>query len=278
MELDHVRSLLFVPGHRPDRFAEALASGADQVIVDLEDAVAPPDKTAARAEVDAWLGSGAAAVVRINAPGTPWFEADVAMARRHGCPVVVPKAADAAVLAGLELVSIALVETAEGILDARLLARAPGVVRLAFGSVDLAAELGVDPEDHRALDAARFALVLASAAAGIAPPIDGVTTAIGRHDLLAADLAHARRLGFGAKLCVHPGQVTAVNESFLPDAEELIWAGKVTAADRGEAVVVDGRMVDRPVVERARHVLARAERYQVGGTCNALIAQLETLE
>ncbi|MEV0600112.1 CoA ester lyase [Streptomyces sp. NPDC050315] len=254
------RSLLFVPGHRADRFAKAAAAGADGVIVDLEDAVAPDAKDAARDDVAMWLAGGARAVVRVNAPGTEWFEADLAMAAAHGAPVMLPKAEDPAVLeavtgaAGGRSPVLALIETAAGVENAAALCRVPGVVRAAFGSIDLAAQLGVDPDDHLALAYARSRLVCASAAAGLAPPLDGVTTDLTADGPLPSDVAHARRLGFGGKLCIHPRQLAAVHEGFTPSPAEQKWARRVLAA--GEAVtVVDGRMVDRPVLERARRIL-----------------------
>jgi citrate lyase subunit beta/citryl-CoA lyase len=139
-------TFLFVPGDRPDRFGKAVASGADVVILDLEDAVAPGDKDSARAHVETWLQDNEA-VVRINAPGTPWFDADAALVTSRGVPVVVPKAETPGALAGFREV-IALIETARGVERAGELAAVPSVTRLAFGSVDLAAELGVAPEDR----------------------------------------------------------------------------------------------------------------------------------
>ncbi|MGW1025728.1 HpcH/HpaI aldolase/citrate lyase family protein [Streptomyces sp. NPDC002577] len=253
------RGLLFVPGHRPDRFDKAAACGADLVIVDLEDAVAAGDKEHARDNAAAWLALGNRAVVRINPPGTPWSEADLSMAAGHGCPVMAPKAEDPVVLAGLAARTagrcelIPLIETALGVERAHEVCAAPGVARAAFGNVDLAAQLGVDHDDHAALTYARSRLVVASAAAGLCPPIDGVTTAVRDRDALTADVAHARRLGFTGKLCIHPFQLSAVADGFAPSAEELRWARAVVGA--GDAVTsVDGQMVDKPILERARRI------------------------
>ncbi len=245
-------TFLFVPGDRPDRFGKAVASGADVVILDLEDAVAPSAKEAARASVRDWLGRDRA-MVRINAPGTPWFDADAAMVAARGVPVMVPKAETPGVLAGFREV-IALVETARGVEAAGELAAVPSVRRLAFGSIDLAAELGVAPEDREPFAYARSRLVIASAAAGLAPPVDGVTTDLRDPSRLAEDVRYARRMGFGGKLCVHPEQVGPVRDGFAPTEAELTWARRVLAA--GDPVsVVDGRMVDKPVLARARHLL-----------------------
>ncbi|ASQ93426.1 CoA ester lyase [Streptomyces sp. 11-1-2] len=259
------RALLFVPGHRPDRFDKAARSGADLVIVDLEDAVAAEGKQRARQDAADWPGLGGRTVVRVNAPGTPWFEADLRTAADHGCPVMVPKAEDSAALADIAARTagrcplIPLIETALGVERAYDLCSMPGVVRAAFGNVDLAAQLGVAHDDILALAHARSRLVLASAAAGICPPVDGVTTAVRDTQALTADTAHARRLGFSGKLCIHPTQIGPVADGFTPSESELRWAQAVLGA--GEAVTtVDGHMVDKPVLERARNILACAAK------------------
>lgn len=253
------RALLFVPASRPDRFDKALAAGAHGVIVDLEDAVAPPDKDSARRAVADWLAAGGDAIIRVNAADTRWHDADVALAVDFGCPVMVPKAEDPAVAAaitdrGAGCPVVLLVETPVGVERARELSAAGGVVRLAFGNADLAAELGVAHDDHLALQYARSRLVLASAAAGIAAPLDGVTTSLRDAELVARDARHARRLGFGGKLCVHPSQVPAVVTGFAPTEEELRWAREVVRASAGVSAV-DGSMVDRPLVARAQRLL-----------------------
>lgn len=253
-----------MPGDRADRFGKAVGSGADVVILDLEDAVAAPDKLRARDHVAAWLGAGNSALVRINAPGTPWCDDDLAMAAGCGMPVMVPKAEDPSVLA--ELASrtagasplIPLVETAAGIERAVEVCAAPGVVRVAFGNADLAGQLGVAHDDHLALAYSRSRLVSASAATGLCSPVDGVTTSVKDLDALAADIDHGRRLGFTGKLCIHPAQVPVVAERFAPTAREREWARAVLAA--GDSVtVVDGHMVDKPLLERARRILDSVE-------------------
>ncbi len=148
-----------------------------------------------------------------------------------------------------------LIETATGLLNAREICAAPGVVRPAFGSVDLAAQLGVDPGDRMALWHARSTLVLAAASAGVGSPLDGVTTDLTSAETLRGDAAHAASLGFGGKLCIHPQQVAPVLAAFTPSAEELAWAREVLAASTGGVAVVRGRMVDKPVVDRARRLL-----------------------
>lgn len=258
------RSYLFVPGDRPERFAKALAAGADAVIVDLEDAVGPAAKAAARDAVATWLDSPAAAPVllRINAAATPWFDDDLQLCRHprvHG--VVVPKAEDADTLAAVPGKPVLpLIESGAGFDAVRTLARMPGVARLVFGSIDFQADLGIEGDDD-ALLFFRSQLVLASRLAGVDAPVDGVTTALDDEQAVGRDTARARRLGFGAKLCIHPRQVAAVNAGFQPTPQERDWAQRVLAAAEaggGAAVAVDGKMVDAPVLLRARRLLARA--------------------
>ena len=258
------RSLLFVPGDRPERFAKAEAAGADGIVLDLEDAVAAGKKDAARSHVAAWLTSGGSGIVRINAVDTPWFADDVsAIGGGEGRTVMLPKAsvhAVSAVVAALgdQTRVVALVETAAGVLDAASICRAPNVIRAAFGSIDLSTELGIDPDDRDALRYARSALVLASAAAGIAPPLDGVTTDVSSAEPTRADALHAARLGFGGKLGIHPVQIDAVNAAFEPRPEDIAWAHEVLAADGSGAAKIGGHMIDAPVLERARRIIARA--------------------
>jgi citrate lyase subunit beta/citryl-CoA lyase len=134
---------------------------------------------------------------------------------------------------------------------------------VAFGSLDLANQLGVDPDDREALLLHRTMLVLASAAARLVPPIDGVTTSFTQTDSVAADFRYARRLGMGAKLCIHPAQVAAVHAAALPSDADVEWANKILTSvetDDGSAAAVEGQVVDVPVVERARRILAAATR------------------
>ena len=257
-------TLLFVPGDRPGRFAKAVASGADGVILDLEDAVAVPDKDAARSNVAQWLTGGLAAVVRINAFDTPWFTEDLAALRRSACTVMLPKASAEGVAAVVESLGerarvLALVETAAGVVRASSICALPQVTRLAFGSIDFSTQIGVEPDDREALLHARSALVLASAAAGIAPPLDGVTTDLTSGDPAGSDAAYASRLGFTGKLCIHPIQVEPVNCAFEPTPAQLSWARSVLDSAAGGASKVDGHMVDAPVLERARRLVDRHE-------------------
>ncbi len=153
-----------------------------------------------------------------------------------------------------------LIESALGFEQRLALAHAAGVQRLIFGHIDFQADMGMRATEDELLPF-RVALVLASRLADIAPPIDGVTTALDDADLLRSDALRARRLGFGGKLCIHPRQVAVVKQCFAPDADEIAWARRVIAADAaagGAALAVDGKMVDKPVVLRAQAILAEA--------------------
>ncbi len=261
------RSYLFVPGERPERFDKAVATGADRVIVDLEDAVRPDHKEAAREAFATWSGR-TEAVVRINGLDSPWFEGDVAAVGRSGVTrVMVPKAEPEVLrVVGRELGSsveiIALIESVAGLMQSTQICADGGVGRLAFGNLDFSLDAGIDETD-RELDPVRLRLVLESRYARLPPPIDGVFPSLADPAALALRVARAKALGFGGKLCIHPGQVESVNLGFLPGADELAWAERVVAAVEaagGGAVSLDGKMVDRPVVERARVLLAGRHR------------------
>ncbi|MEU3274295.1 CoA ester lyase [Saccharomonospora sp. NPDC006951] len=266
MHIDDVaaaRTLLFVPGHRPDRFDKAAASGADGVVLDLEDAVGSADKAVAREHVRAWLAEGNSAVVRINGADTEWYEADVAACAGLATVVMLPKAERAGdidrVAADSGAHVIPLVETAKGVVEAGAVCAAKATLRPAFGSIDLAAQLGVDPDSRTALLTSRSALVLAATAAGCAPPIDGVTTALRDEARLLGDITHAVELGFTGKLCVHPSQVGPAHAALAPDETEIEWAqGVLRAAAQESVAVYEGQMVDRPVLLRAERLLNRA--------------------
>lgn len=262
---------LFVPGDSPERFAKAAASGAHAVILDLEDAVAAEAKGAARRAVAEHLGAGKAAFVRVNGVGSEWHREDVqAVAGTPGLRgVVVPKAeAPEQVLAlanalGEHVAVVALIETARGVLRASEIADAGQVARLAFGSVDLGLETGIEDEETGFL-AARSSLVLASRAAGLTGPVEGVTIDVRDASRVGEDAVRARRLGFAGKLCVHPGQLQPVLEAFAPAPDDVAWAERVIDAVgglKGGAVRVHGEMIDRPRVARAQAILARRSQF-----------------
>ena len=255
-------TLLFVPGDRPERFEKAAAAGADLVVVDLEDAVPHDNKVIARGHVTEWVATGHPCAVRINAADTGYFAGDLDALTGLGATIMVAKAESPDIVQKVAEVTgcgvIALIETARGVLNAPQIAAIPGVVRLAIGTFDLSAQLGVDPLDTDALLASRSALVLASAAAGLAGPLDGVTAGVDDADGITAAVTHARRLGYAGKLCIHPRQLAPTGAAFAPSDEEVEWARTIVdAVDFDGVAVVDGQMVDKPVVDRAEQILKR---------------------
>lgn len=267
-------TMLFVPGDRPERFHKAHQSGADLIIIDLEDAVAPENKTRALDEAVAALtteaeslpGGRLTALVRIDGDHSEVQLAalrKVAQSPGNGLlGVMVPKAesakqmseAIAALPSGLGIV--ALVESAKGLINAHEIASVPGVTRLGFGAVDFGVD--VDATHERVLDYARAQIVVASSAAGLAAPVDSPSLSIKDSDVVSVEALRAREFGFGGKLCIHPAQVELVESSFAPSAEQVAWAHKVVELEGG-AAQLDGAMIDKPVVDRAKLILARAE-------------------
>jgi citrate lyase subunit beta/citryl-CoA lyase len=271
--LQTARSFLFVPGNDERKLRKALSSGADAVIADLEDAVTPEEKRTARTlstSVLAEAEGDALRLVRVNAAGSEWIADDVEAVDSIGLDgLVLPKATAAAVgaVAGLGLPVVAIVETPAGVRGAFELAVTPAVEALVLGAVDLGLALGLEPrEDGLELLFARSSLVVDSAAAGLRGPIDQVWTTLRDDAGLQRDCALARSLGFRGKACIHPEQVSVVNDAFSPSSEELARARDVVrafedaAADGRGAVAFDGEMIDLPVVERARQLLAEAKR------------------
>jgi citrate lyase subunit beta/citryl-CoA lyase len=261
----HPISYLFVPGNRPERFDKARAAGAGAVVVDLEDAVPAQSKDPARDTVIAALDSSRPVWVRVNAADTPWFERDVqALAGRPAVAgIMLPKAELPAQIesvmarahAGLRVIPI--IETARGFAGRDALCAASGVLRLAFGTLDFQVDTGIDGEAEE-LDFFRSALVLSSRLANLAAPLDGVSTVIDDPERIEAHARRGRRFGFGGKLCIHPRQLEAVHRAYAWTQAEQDWARRVldaVAASAGAAVAVDGKMVDLPVILKARRIL-----------------------
>jgi citrate lyase subunit beta/citryl-CoA lyase len=274
-KLAQARSFLFVPGNRPERFAKALASGADAVIIDLEDAVPLDAKDTARdALLAAWPSLAAAErarlLVRVNPAGTSWHAADLAaVASLTGLgALMLPKAENAQQVEQAfrtsSMLVLPLIESAEGVGQMDAIARATGILRLGLGHIDLQADLGMRcGPDESELAPIRLALVMASRRAGLPAPVDGVTTATQDAEVLAHDAQRSRRFGFGAKLCIHPAQVAGVHQALAPTEAEFDWARRVLAAEvaaGGGAFSVDGKMVDPPVLLLARKILQTVTR------------------
>jgi citrate lyase beta subunit len=264
-DLPHVRSLLFAPGDDERKLTGALASEADGVVADLEDAVAPAEKAAARETV----ARVRPPIVRVNGAHTPWFADDLALVAELPLDAVVLPKADPESVAALGPEgppAIAIVETAQGLRLAYETASSPRVVALVLGAVDLGAALGLEPRpDGLEILHARSKVVVDSAAAGIRPPFDVVHLDLDDDAGLEEESRFARSLGFRGKACIHPRQVPIVNRIFAPSEQEIAWARRVVAAyERGigegrGVLALNGSMVDLPVVERARRVLAEAE-------------------
>jgi citrate lyase subunit beta/citryl-CoA lyase len=258
---------LFVPADRPDRFAKARAAGADAIIVDLEDAVAPAAKDNARSGLRSALTSlapGAPVFIRINATMTRWHADDLSeISTLPVAGIVLPKTESGGELASLrrscaDKALIALVETARGLVAAEEIAAAAD--RVAFGSVDFAADLGC-AHVREALLLARSRLVLASRLSGAPQPIDGVTVAVKEEAVIEDDARHAAALGFGGKLLIHPAQIAPARRGLAPSQQDIEWAEKILAGGAdGAARAVDGVMVDAPVLARARQILDRRLR------------------
>jgi citrate lyase subunit beta / citryl-CoA lyase len=252
------RSYLFVPGNRPERFAKAYSSGADAVIIDLEDAVPPGERTAARTNAAAWVSPERPVLIRVNGADTEWFRDDIAICSTAGVAgVVLPKAERVEDIQSLGKPVLPIIETARGFWNVSALAHAPNAQRLIFGSLDFQLDLGINGEGEELLYF-RSQLVLVSRVAGLPAPVDGITTNFDAPEAVRADTQRARRLGFGGKLCIHPKQAPIVNECFGPTPEEQAWAKRVVEAAAtagGAATSLDGEMIDRPVLARALELL-----------------------
>jgi citrate lyase subunit beta / citryl-CoA lyase len=277
------QTLLFVPADRPDMLAKAQQRGADAILVDLEDAIAPDGKTAARATLAEQLRAGAlagpgAVCVRVNAAGEGVEEDLAALDGLALDGVVLPKAAepaaveqvraaiDAQLAGGADVALVPQVESVRGVLGVERLAATPGVAALAFGGEDFCVDLGVARSDGSLeLLVPRALLALHARAHGL-PAIDTVYTALADEAGLVREAQTARQLGFSGKLLIHPAQVQPVRRVFAPSEAEVAWARRVLdpAATNDPARppagvrFVDGKMVDAPVLAQAERILARA--------------------
>ncbi|WP_338728029.1 CoA ester lyase [Haladaptatus sp. DJG-WS-42] len=274
------RSILFSPGDRPEMMRKAPGIGADVVIFDLEDAVAPTQKQAAREAVndvltDDEFDPDCEVCVRVNPIGTV-TEADldgVLAGDPRLDAIMLPKATGArdvdtleAMLAerGFDLPVFSLVESAAGVLNAADIAAADATSALVFGAEDLAADIGATrTEKGTEVLYAREHAVLAASAAGV-DAIDTVYTAIRDTDGLADETAFAIELGYDGKMAIHPAQVSVINDAFTPESDQVEWATAVLAArDEAEAegrgvFRVNDEMIDAPLIAQAERIVARA--------------------
>ncbi|WP_438751035.1 HpcH/HpaI aldolase/citrate lyase family protein [Pararhizobium sp. O133] len=263
---------LFVPADRPDRVAKASASGADAIIIDLEDAIAPAAKPMARKSLGDGLAGGLPALpvfVRINGVGTPWHVEDLVAASALDIDgVLLPKAETAADLEAVRanlpsgMAVLAIVESAKGLSNCDAIAEASD--RIIFGSLDFAVDIGAK-HDREALLMARSRIVLSARLANKPPPIDGVTMAIKDEAIVEDDARYGASLGFAGKLLIHPAQVSPARRGLAPSDDEVAWALRITAtAGDGAARAVDGLMIDAPVLARARQIVRAHQRFANG--------------
>jgi citrate lyase subunit beta/citryl-CoA lyase len=283
------RSYLYVPALAGDKLAKAVVRGADALVVDLEDAVPVDRKAEGRAAAGAWLANledvdlGSGEIwARVNA-GEVGEEDLAALPLSVLTGICVPKVSGPGDLSALQarlkerqtgqppgpLWLQPLIETAQGVLAAERIARVAGVRRLQLGEVDLGAELGIDRGgDESEFLLARSQLVLASAAAGIDPPVAPVSVDFGDVEAFAASTRALKRLGYRGRACIHPAQVKVANEVFTPSGADLERArslvrGSELAAAAGSGVWRDahGAMADEAVVRAARRLLEEQGPY-----------------
>lgn len=286
MEL--LRTFIFAPGNHPRKVEKVFGLGADAVILDLEDAVAVSEKVAARQAVVEALKRPrpCKGYVRINASDTPFCYGDLLAIVGEGLDgIVLPKVESAAQLLmidwllaqlererGLAAGSIDLmpiIETGKGVAAVREIAAAESrVCRLSFGAADYTHDMGMNwTLEENELTPARAEIALASRIAGLEPPIDTVFAHIGKHlDALKRTTQLARDLGFQGKLCIHPEQVGPIHEIFTPtqkeisDARKIVEAFEVAEASGSASIQVEGQFIDYPIVEKAKRILAIAEK------------------
>ena len=282
-----MRSKLFVPGSRPEWFAKALASDADAISIDLEDAVVESRKAEAREAVSAFLHSAAARgtakaiIVRVNALTTGHFATDIrAIAAESLLLVNLPKIESVQEVAeavgvidhaftesGLQARAriLANIESPRGLRNASQIASHPRVAGLQLGYADLFGPFGIERHDPRHLHAVMFSVRMAAAEAGVFA-YDGAYSDIRNVEGFVAEARLARGLGFLGKSCIHPSQVAMANEVFRPgeaeveQARRVLEASRRAAADGTGAFVLDGRMIDTPDIRRAELVLAASRR------------------
>jgi (S)-citramalyl-CoA lyase len=266
---ERVRSALFVPGSRPERIDKAFATGADRIVVDLEDSVEDSLKAQARRNLAQYLDLNPAArvVVRINAVGHSEHQADLDYCKnaRGVMAVMLPKAESEA---QIQLVACCrkpiwpLIESAKGVLAISSIAQASNVERLTFGALDLGLDLGLKPgtpSANKLMDEVRHGLLFESVSRGLSKPIDTVFPDIADLEGLAKMAANGSDLGFGGMLCIHPTQIQTANQLYSPTQAELDWAIRVIEASRctrDGAFRLEGRMVDAPVIKQAYQLVA----------------------
>lgn len=262
--------LLFVPGDRPDRFAKAAASDASGIVLDLEDAVTVEHKETARDAVARYLDEHddpTRTLVRVNAPNTPWFNEDLTLLRtRRVGALMIPKIAHASVLNTLastldRIEVIALIESAQGVLHAEEIAAHPCCIALAFGPFDLAADLGSSADWDVMLPYRSRVLLAARAHRKYA--LDGPSLSFTEPVHVEMETRPVVRLGYDGKLLIHPAQIAPVRKAFTPGEEQVRHALRILEAGKHAIpAVLDGMMIDEPLLIAARRTLDRAHVYK----------------
>lgn len=267
----NARSALFVPGDRPERFSKAFASGADQIIIDLEDAVDEFSKARAQDNIADFAQQHPEQhiLVRINASDHPQHDADLALCK--SCPgitgILLPKAESTEQLAHAAQADKPIwpiIESAQGLANIASLVLVANVERLCLGTVDLSLDmnLGEGPAAEVILDQARYNLLVQSRANGLAAPLDGVFVRLDDNVGLADAAKRSQAMGFSGMLCLHPKQIPIIHQAWEPTAEALAWAKRVVMAanqSKEGAFQLNGQMIDAPVLARAQKLLALAK-------------------
>jgi len=266
-----LRSALFVPGSRPDRFSKALAAGADAVIIDFEDSVDEHLKAEARCNLSVFLMQhpDVSVVVRINAADHPMHTEDLLFCEKHQriAAILLPKAENRE-----QVLRVAeggkpvwpLIESGAGVKKLSEISAVKGVERLTFGALDLALDLGLRASSsaaYRMFDQIRFELLINSALNKLEKPLDTVYPDIADKTGLNDFAQDARDMGFSGMLAIHPAQVEIINQVFTPSSEEIEWAKRVVEAATGApgAFKLEGKMVDAPVIAEAERIVAYFE-------------------
>jgi len=262
--IDHVIAPLFVPADRPERFGKACRAGADAVILDLEDAVSPDRKDAARGAVLSHGIDSLPVIIRINGVESDDFDADIGLLQDADFDAIMlakVKSPDDILVLKRRIPGnypvVALIESAAGVRALEKILTIDSVKRIAFGAFDFALDIGCQPVAN-ALLFARSQLVLLSRVAGRPGPWDSPATEISDVEAIAESAADSAMMGFGGKLAIHPGQLSAIFNAFCPDDDTIDWARAVLETTRragSGAKTLHGQMIDKPLIERARRIL-----------------------
>ena len=258
---------LFVPGTRYDRFEQAIRSGADTIIIDLEDSVSDSQKQLARENLLEFDKQDCNLFVRVNDLESPFVGDDLACLEKCGeVGIMLSKSEDPyAITQWLERQTftrqiLCLIETVKGFANTSALMQHKNVIGCAFGHFDFSTDLGCEP-DISLLAPYRADLVLQSKLHGKSPPLDCVTADFSQIEQLHLDCEDAKRRGFGGKLLIHPSQVKPAQSIFLPNKNEYDEAKDLVAVTSSQAVIqYEGRMIDKPILKKAEQLIERYER------------------